>query len=70
MDFKKFAEQQSEDIINPYAAKTSTGEWIEGVISIDFLQEHFGHFESLEECIQATESEGLKLFFEYLKAQQ
>ena len=58
------------NVRNPYAGRTSDGDWIDGYVSVEFLQEHFGHFESLEECIQATESEGLKLFFEYLKAQQ
>ena len=58
------------EITNPYAGKTENGEWIQGTISAEFLQTHFGQNETLNECIQATESEGLKLFFEHLKATQ
>ena len=51
---------------NPYAGKIN-GEWVEGTISIDFLNDHFGHLKSAEEMKNATESEGLKLYFGYLK---
>ena len=57
-------------IVNPFSAKTEEGEWLQGTISADFVQKHFGQFETFDECIQATESEGLRLFFEHLKAQQ
>ena len=69
MDFSKYINENG-DIVNPYAGKTSDGEWLEGTISMHFLQENFGHYTTLDECIEATESEGLKLFFEYLKTQQ
>ena len=68
MDFAKYINENG-DIVNPYAGKTSDGEWLEGTISIHFLQENFGHYTTLDECIEATESEGLKLFFKYLKTQ-
>ena len=66
--FDKYADDEG-NIFTPYAGKTESGVWVQGVISVDFLQEYFGQYETLDECIQATESEGLKLFFEHLKAQ-
>lgn len=72
MDFIKYADEYGE-IPNPYAGKLDTGrgtEWVDGTISAEFLQEHFGHCETLDECIASTNSEGLKRFFEHLKAQQ
>ncbi len=65
MDFKKYAIEG--EITNPYAGKTEAGEWLQGTVPVDFVQEHFGQFDTLDECIEATESEGLKLFFAYLK---
>ena len=52
---------------NPYAAKTENGTWLEGYISINFLNAHFSQFETAEEMKNATESEGLKLYFDWLK---
>lgn len=51
---------------NPFAGRTEAGKWISGTISVPFLQEHFGHFSTATEMIAATESEGLKLYFEWL----
>jgi hypothetical protein len=67
MDFLVYADENGK-IVNPYAAKFD-GKWLAGTIDVSWLSEHFGHCESFDECIQATESEGLKLFFEHLKAQ-
>ena len=69
MDFTKYATPEGE-IINPFAGKMESGDWLEGTISVEWLQEHFGLYQTLDECIQATDSEGLKLFFEHLKTQQ
>lgn len=52
---------------NPYAAKTQDGEWLEGTISIDFLNAHFGQYATTQAMIDATENEGLKLFFAWLR---
>lgn len=52
---------------NPYAGRTKEGEWIEGLVSIDFLNEHFSQYETAEEMKDATESEGLKLYFAWLR---
>lgn len=54
---------------NPYAGKTEEGEWIEGTTSIDFLNNFFGQYSTAAEMIAATTSEGLKLFFAWLKEQ-
>ena len=59
-----------DDIYNPFGARLENGEWAGGYVSIEFLQTYFEHCKTLDECIQATESEGLKLFFEHLKTQQ
>ena len=61
-----FANLIGVELKNPYAGKRD-GQWIAGHTSGDFLQEHFGQYSTLDECIEATESEGLKLFFEHLK---
>lgn len=53
----------------PYASKDLDNNWKTGVISIDFLNEHFGQYSTVEEMINATESEGLKLYFVWLKEQ-
>ena len=69
MNFYKVLEEVEEGLAyNPYAAKTEDGKWIEGFISIDFLNEHFSQFSTVEEMKNATESEGLKLYFDYLKS--
>lgn len=54
---------------NPYAGKTEEGEWIEGTTSIEFLNNIFGKYDKAAEMIAATTSEGLKLFFAWLKEQ-
>lgn len=68
MDFLVYAGEEGK-IVNPCGAKFD-GKWLTGTIDVSWLREHFGYCESLDECIQATESEGLKLFFEHLKAQR
>ncbi len=66
MDFSVIL-PKSDEAPMPYAGKTADGKWLEGTISVTFLQETFGHCATLDECIAATDSEGLKLFFEDLK---
>ena len=66
MDFSVYGDL----IHHPFAGKTADGGWLDGTISADWLNDHSGQYETLDECIQATDSEGLKLFFEYLKTQQ
>ena len=51
---------------NPYAGRHK-GKWLEGLISIDFLNKHFSQYTTAEEMINATESEGLKLYFAWLR---
>lgn len=60
------AEMEEGQSLNPFAGRVD-GDWVEGTISIDFLSEHFGHLETAEEMKKATESEGLKLYFDWLK---
>lgn len=59
----------SRQTYTPYACKMSDGKWIEGTLSIDFLNTNFGQFETATEMKNATESEGLKLFFDWLVEQ-
>ena len=69
MDFKKY--ESFDGVVKyPYAGRTPEGEWLAGTIPLEFLQEHFGHCETLDECITSTESESLRLLFGYLKLQQ
>ena len=67
MDFYNILEEVDEgQAYNPYAGKAD-GVWFEGTISIDFLNEHFGKYTTVNEMKNATESEGLKLYFQWLK---
>lgn len=69
MDFYEIlVEVREGEAHNPYAARLD-GKWIEGFVSIDFLNEHFAQYSTAEEMINATESEGLKLYFDWLKEQ-
>ena len=68
MDFYEVLEEIEEGFaLTPHSAKLENGEWVEGTISIDFLNEQFGHLETAEEMVNATESEGLKLYFAWLR---
>lgn len=72
MDFNRWAyESETGDkvLLNPFGGKID-GEWFEGETSLNYLQTNFKNCENLDECIESTKSEGLKLFFEYLKTQQ
>lgn len=53
---------------NPYAAKKD-GEWIEGLMSVDFLNEHYGKYNNADDMIKNAMSEGHKLYFQWLKDQ-
>lgn len=68
MDF--YALSSGEDnIYNPYAGKDVDGNWIEGTTSMGFLNNVFGQYSTATEMKNATTSEGLKLFFDYLVKQ-
>ena len=67
LDFSTLQQIEPGLSFNPYAAQTENGIWIGGLISITFLQDNFGHLETAEDMINATESEGLKLYFDWLK---
>lgn len=54
---------------NPYAGRTSNGDFLEGVISIDWLNKHFGEYNNATDMISKAESFGLELtvfYFEWL----
>ena len=65
--YEILAEKEEGYAHNPYAGKRQDGTWLAGSISLDFLNEHFSHLKTTEEMINATESEGLKLYFAWLK---
>lgn len=68
MDFHELKTKEDNDMTpNPFAARQESGEWVEGYISIEFLNKHFGHLETVEEMKRATDSEGLKLYFSWLR---
>lgn len=66
MSFSSFGEVELK---YPYARKSVEGEWVEGTISPKWLQNKFGQYSTAEEMKNATESEGLKLYFDWLKQQ-
>lgn len=68
MPFSEMDLTENDGVVNPYASYRD-GEWREGETSIDFLNKNFGHLETAEEMKSATNSEGLKLFFDWLKEQ-
>lgn len=69
MDFYKIAEfPDSGYIYTPFGGKKD-GKWIDGVLSIEYLNENFGQYETATEMKNATESQGLKLFFDWLVEQ-
>lgn len=53
----------------PYASKNKEGDWDSGLISIEFLNKHFSKYSTVDEMISATDSEGLKLYFDWLREQ-
>ena len=65
-----FYEALGEFTKNPYAARTEDGKWVEGTISIPYLNAKFSQYSTAEEMINDTESEGFKLYFKWLRAEQ
>ena len=66
MDFYNILEEIEDGLFfNPYAGKINN-KWIEGEISIDFLNDNFGQYETATEMKADTDSEGLTKFFDYL----
>jgi hypothetical protein len=63
MDFLTIADDNGF-IANPYAAKQGST-WLKGQISAEFLNTHFGSFVTAAEMKDATNSEGLRLFFDF-----
>lgn len=57
------------DTINKYAGKDVDDKWMVGDIDIEFLNQNFAQYGTAQEMIDATESEGLKLYFSWLKDQ-
>ena len=53
----------------PFGAKKENGEWIGGYYETKYLDDNFGQYSSAKEMIDATDSKGLKLFFEWLREQ-
>lgn len=67
MDFYTVLEEIEEgQAYLPYASLRG-GMWTEGLISIDHLNSKYSQYSTAEEMINATESEGLKLYFDWLK---
>lgn len=52
----------------PYSFQRDA-EWVEGEISISFLNSNFGEYKNATEMKNATTSEGLKLYFDWLAEQ-
>lgn len=53
----------------PYASKGDDG-WGSGYIHIDYLNKHFRHLKTAKKMKNATKSEGLKLYFDWLKQKE
>ena len=53
----------------PFGAKKANGEWIGGYYETRFLEDNFGQYSTAKEMIDVANSEGLKLFFEWLSEQ-
>ena len=57
------------EAFTPYAGRRADGVWLAGTVSIQFLKDHFGDCTKASEMKAATESEGLKRFFDYLASE-
>lgn len=68
-DFRTLEEIEPGQAYCPYAARTVDGVWQPGLISIAALQERFGQYDTASEMKAATDSEGLKLYFDWLADQ-
>lgn len=66
MDFNNILIAIENESKNPFALKIN-GEWEEGTISVDYLNRNFSQYKTADEMINATESAGLKLYFDWLK---
>lgn len=64
--FKNIENDDLGETYTPYASKSSEG-WRAGSIHIDYLNKHYGHLKTAEEMKNATESEGLQLYFTWLR---
>lgn len=70
MDFATILDEVAPgEALNPFAARDENGNWVAGTIGIAWLNEHFGSYTTADEMIAATESEGLKQFFAWLRDQ-
>ncbi len=67
MNFKELDNEELGYIVNPFAGVTTDGEYIAGGTSVAFLNENFGQYENANEMIEATNDEGFKLFFAWLR---
>jgi len=55
---------------NPFAAyNTISKTWVKGTINIQILQDKFGQYDTEQEMINITQSEGLKRYFAWLRDQ-
>ncbi len=66
MNFYDILDEIDEGVAyNPFAGKRD-GNWIEGGIDIDFLNNNFGSYDNATDMKANTESEGLRNYFDYL----
>lgn len=66
MDFYDIlTEREPGKAYHPYAGRYE-GEWMEGYVHIDFLNEHFSDYETAEEMKNATDSRGLNKYFDWI----
>lgn len=68
MDFSVILDHVDGWGYNPYAS-IDVGKWVEGQISVDYLNEHYGKYETATKMKNATTSEGLRLYFDWLAEQ-
>lgn len=69
MDFYNILENENGNAVNPFAYKDKKGEYHESTVSVDYLNSHFGEYSTATEMKNATESEGLSLYFDWLVEQ-
>ena len=68
MNFYDILEEVEEgQAYNTFAGKDGKGNYLIGTISIDFLNDKFSQYNNVEEMKNATNSELLKLYFDWLK---
>lgn len=69
IDFYAILDHDGSLTTTPFAGQSTSGDWMDGHASVEFLQIRFGHLSTATEMQAATNSDGLKRYFGWLADQ-